>query len=195
MKKIISIILILTMIVAMSLPTFALSSGTKPEYSDESKDGPYDALVEYGASNGYELDIPPLISFTDDDMYVTASVGACDVVLSTGWVLVLDVASKQPNDKGVWELRVPYNSENLANGTAKNEAVQYSVALTENGPALMNGDTVLVVRSLADENGSSAVYQELHCNTDGSNQAGTYEDSLTFTARIVEATTLPKEES
>ena len=59
MKKIISIILILTMLVAMSLPTFALSSGTTPEYKEVSKDGEYGAYVEYGASKNVYYDAKP----------------------------------------------------------------------------------------------------------------------------------------
>lgn len=184
MKRIISIILVLAMAVAMSLPTFALSSGTNPLYTDESTQGQAKADVEYGVSNDYELLIPAKIYFDDntigENVYVESTIGATNVVLSAKKALQIKVSSATPNAYGEWELRVPVNSTNQSNGTAYNDPVVYTVALSKGGEALKNGATVLTIPTLA-----MMGEQTLYCNTLGSNQSGTYEDYLTFTAQIV----------
>jgi len=188
MKKIISIILVIVMAAAVTMPTFALSSGTTPIYADYSAAEGINVPVEYGVSNGFELLIPAMIQFNDETIgegvYVSCTVAAINVVIGTGKMLRLTVSSASQTAQGTWELKVPSNDKTIADGTVNNEPVEYTVAKSKGGTALQNGNTVLEVRSLATD---LRGVQELHCNTLGSHQSGTYEDYLTFTAQVVNA--------
>ena len=191
MKKIISIILIIIMATAMTAPTFALSSGTDPKYDNVCSDPEgVEVPVEYGVANGFELLIPAVIGFNDDNIgegkYVSCTIAAINVVIENDRQLKVTIFSQSDkNNTGtVWQLKVPETDANKQNGTFYNEEVDYTVAKDKGGTPLKNGDTVLTVASLAKD---LAGYQNLHCNTLGSNQSGTYVDYLTFVAQVVNA--------
>ena len=186
MKKIISIILIIVMATAMTVPAFALSSGTTPQTQECSDAQGVPAIVEYGVSNGFELLIPAAIGFDDTtigaDKFVSFTVAAIKVILSKGQKLELKISSQSENEEKQWLLKVPDNETSQSDGSVNNEPIVYTIAMTKGGAALVNGNTVLTVPCLA-----LSGYQVLHANTFGSNQSGIYVDNLTFLAQIVSA--------
>ena len=181
MRKIIAIILAVVMLAAMSIPAFAKT------LADESNSDKSDTVpVTYTSSQGYEVEIPNEFALTDEDADGIANgsgtVTAKKAKLGNGKKLIVTVASA--------------NNTNMVDGynwklveAAGADPIGYTIAVenTTNGgvttDALTQGGQVLTYTSNAAKWANKV--STMNITTAYSNQAGTFSDTLTFTASVV----------
>jgi len=188
MKKFLALALAIIMMAAIAVPAFAatIDETTNPQTAT--------TTVTYGVSQSYVVTVPDAVDFAQGNTK-TATVSASEVVIPGNRKLQVAIASAAgeytvPNSSVVYDAKVAWTMvENTKNGSA---AVPYTVNLTrnktgaedadfENVEKLANNGVVLTVLSNdADLAGESTLYFD----TIGTNQAGQYTDTLTFTVSL-----------
>lgn len=169
MKKILSCVLCLAMMLSMGTVTFASEISTDG--------GSQNTVVTYGMSEGFTVTIPT--NFTiDESKKATADVSASNVVIAHGSTLKVAVSGNDYVDS--WEL---VDEEEATN------TLTYTIGTTEGGNDIVNNSVVLSVG--AGEAYNDTVEETMYFTvTDTLSKAGTYKDTLTFTVSVEDAVEL-----
>ena len=200
MKRIISIILAVVMIAAISMPIMAETDTDtetgKVEYFGSAKVEGSNGMagsnteVEYGVDEKF-LVIIPQINFNlgaekNGKIEVQTYVEVINPIIIPGKKLIITVEAESADDASdPWKLTVKSNPVT--------KPVVYEVKLDdprdgETSGVLKNGSTVLVLGALDDrltgKDGFVRFRQKLNSSTVGSHQSGSYDDNLTFTIVI-----------
>ncbi len=169
MKKILSCVLCLAMMLSMGTVAFASEISTDG--------GSQNTVVTYGMSEGFTVTIPT--NFTiDETKKATADVSASNVVIAHGSTLKVAVSGNDYVDS--WELVDEAEATNT---------LTYTIGTTEGGNDIVNNSVVLSVG--AGEAYGSTVTETMHFTViDELSKAGTYKDTLTFTVSVEDAVEL-----
>ena len=164
MKKIIALVVAIVMMAAMAVPAFAAF-----------KDDKATTTVKYGVNETYVVVVPSEITMNKEQDSNAAS-GSNTITISAGY--------KIPAGKSVW---VSVDSDNYADGWYMDNTD--STGSADNlGYTLKAGETDIVAETPFMEAKAGvttdAVVVTLNCATLGTDQAGTYEDVLTFSANV-----------
>ena len=166
MKKILSFILCIAMILSMSVTALA---------SNITFDGGVnETLVTYGMSEGFTVTIPT--DFTIDNSGETsAEVSASHVMLAHGNILEVTVSGHDYESTGSWELVDEAEATNM---------LTYTIGSTDGASDIVNNSVVLAVEAgeAWDETITKIMYFTV---VDELINAGNYKDTLTFTVGIV----------
>lgn len=166
MKKILSCVLCLTMMLSMGTTAFASNISTDG--------GSQDVTVTYGMTEGFTVTIPT--DFTiNDTAKATAKVSASNVVIAHGSTLKVAVSGDDYVDS--WELVDEAEADNT---------LTYTIGTTEGGNEITNGSIVLDVES-GEAYGSTVTETMYFTVVDELAKAGTYTDTLTFTVSVEDA--------
>lgn len=165
MKKFLSSVLCLAMLLSMGTTAFASNISTDG--------GSQDVVVSYGMSEGFTVMIPSAISLEsmDGDIYGEGIICAENVMIGAGKTLKVRLSGHDYVDK--WELIDTNESANR---------LTYSVT-TENLVPVYNNDVILSVASGEIPHNQKLAYV---CITllDEMTKAGNYTDTLTFTVEV-----------
>lgn len=169
MKKILSCVLCLAMMLSMGTVAFAETSLT-------TDGGSHDVTVTYGMDEGFTVTIPT--NFTiDESKKATADVSASNVMIAYGKVLEVAISGDDYATTGSWELVDEAETENM---------LTYTIGTTEGGNEITNGSIVLDVES-GEAYGSTVTETMYFTVVDELAKAGTYTDTLTFTVSVEDA--------
>ncbi len=178
MKKIVAIALAVLMLAAMAIPAFA---------ADITAEGSSTTTVEYKMEESYKVTIPGNVNLniaSGTAMTGTEEIKATGVKLEGGDTLTVTVTSANGS-----------NGYELKDKADKSDNVPYTVQYTKdsttytlkNTPSAANEtNVVLEVQTTADDELTGAVGSTtLNFSTNGTAQVGVYNDTLTFTVKIV----------
>ena len=160
MKKIISLLLIISMFAGMlTINSFAAITS----------EGNATSEVTFGVNQSFKLNIPSNIDFGTEKT-TTATLGATQVIIEGGKALSVTLSSN--------------NGYHLVCEPA--ESVPYTIGLTLGGQEVSSVESkeVLNVPSSTDRSVPAQGSQTLYLATEGTNQAGTFVDLLTFVVVI-----------
>ena len=163
MKKILSGVLCLAMMLSMGATAFAAEISTDG--------GTQNTVVSYGMSEGFTVTIPTNFNI-DDSRKATANVSASNVMIAHG--AILEVTIRGNDWDGSWEL--------IDAAEASNQ-LTYTIGTTEGGDDIVNNSVVLDVAS-GEAYGSEVAETLYFTVVDTLTKAGTYTDTLTFTVSV-----------
>lgn len=180
MKKIISIILVIVMATAMSMPIFAANHTFEAEEDGKVsvyEDGVVRPLpgvpITYGVSEKFTIEIPDFINFNDTNLYAYGTIKGTNILLSRNQTLTVTVKSQ--------------NSWYMLETNQPTVKLKYDMALNNhsgNGGTLVTNTNNVVFQALPMTEGLTKT-EILYCTRAATNQAGEYKDTLTFTCQIV----------
>lgn len=163
MKKILSSVLCLAMLLSMGTTAFASNISTDG--------GSQDVTVSYGMSQSFVVTIPSSINIADVSEIASLEVSASNVVIPHG--TVLEIVITGDDYVSDWELI------DTAENTNK---LRYAI-LAEDTTVVRSGDVVLSVAS--GEAPNSTVSEDLAVAImENVTKAGSYTDTLTFTVSV-----------
>lgn len=165
MKKLLSVIISATMIVMISITSFAAENSIITQDNEE-KSG--SITVNYDMKESYTVTIPASISFTDTETTVERALQVDDIAIKEGSTLKVNVSS--------------LNNFKMKNGDAE---IDYMMMVNTHEIADENNSDVLAIKS-----GEKSGWAILHFRTELSKKnavyVGNYSDTLTFTVSVVE---------
>lgn len=158
MKKIVSLVLALTLCLSLGVTAFAAEITVNSAQSATT-------TVTYGLDSSYTVVIPESVVIDSESYKGDTAVSASDVMLNYGETLNVTVT----------EIDVLVDAADAAN------TLTYKVGKTDGADDVTNGTVVLSVESGNVEGGEQALYFEL---TQDVTKAGNYSDTLTFTVSV-----------
>ena len=162
MKKIIALVVAIVMMAAMAVPAFADISVNGTAVTNSTS-----TLLEYGVAQVYEVTIPAEVDLNEENP-------TANVALANGFCLPFGESLKirVDNSKDAWKLTDTANSDNV---------ISYTVKKGETNVA--KNDIILEVAAVANSaNAGTSV--DLSFVFTKPSFAGTYQDTLTFTASL-----------
>ena len=164
MKKIIALVVAIVMMAAMAVPTFAAISVNGTDATNSTSTS---TLLEYGVAQVYEVTIPESVN-------LNAETPTASVALANGFCLPFGESLKISvnNSKSAWLLTDTAHATN---------EVEYTVKKGET--EIEKGDIVLEVAAAEDSSNAGETATLSFVFTMPS-YAGTYQDTLTFTAAL-----------
>ena len=167
MKKILSTILCLAMVVSMSVTAFAAEIGITGSQTTNT-------TVTYGPGSGYTVVIPESIAIpysAGRGDAATVTVSASNVMIDYGTTLSVSIAGQ---DDGKWQLVDASNNANT---------IEYIIGSTAAGNNIVENSTVLSVPAGDYWNSTKSATLHLTVN-ENVVKTGNYSDTLTFTVDV-----------
>ena len=158
MKKLLTVLVSVLMALTCTATVFADNNTTE---------------VNYTVSESYEFTVPATTTISTDSTTLTNGVAITKNSIAVGKKLQIKVASTNS-----WNLK-------LVNGT-DNDKLAYTASLDSSTWAALANDAV-VLEKAAGTSGSQNLYAKLTSAAGNETKAGTYKDTLTFTAAVVDA--------
>lgn len=158
MKKLLTVLVSVLMTLACSTMVFAEDNTTE---------------VNYTVSESYEFTVPATTTIASDATVLTNGVAITKNSIAVGKKLQISVASTNS-----WNLK-------LVDGT-DNDKLAYTASLDSSTWAAIANNAV-VLEKAAGTIGSQNLYAKLTSAAGNETKAGTYKDTLTFTAAVVDA--------
>ena len=179
MKKIIAIVLAIVMMAAISVPAFAAEQVSTFEKGETGS-----MTVSYGIDESYTIGIPADIDFRTQDTFTNQEVTASDVIIAAGKTLTVSVTSTytwKMNPDVASNTAVPYKV------TYKLNDDQEATLTTIDGAAQETPSATAVVLTAQPAEGLEDpvdVTTTMTFTCDGTSQAGSFSDTLTFTVAV-----------
>lgn len=167
MKKTISLLLVLVLMLAVAMPVFATEITTDATGSNAGE-----TVVTYGFSQSFLVVIPADFEISSSTKMATADIKASDVVLAYGKTLNVKISGHDYDD--AWELIDVASADNK---------LEYTIGTSEGANDIVNNSVVLSVA--AGDNWDSEVVETMYFKViDNNTTAGQYSDTLTFTVSV-----------
>ena len=158
MRKLLTVLVSVLMVLTCTATVFADGNTTE---------------VNYEVSESYEFTVPATTTISTDSTTLTNGVAITKNSIAVDKKLQIKVASTNS-----WNLK-------LVNGT-DNDKLAYTASLDSSTWAALANDAV-VLEKAAGTLGSQNLYAKLTNAAGNETKAGTYKDTLTFTAAVVDA--------
>ena len=164
MKKLLSVIISATMIVMISITSFAAENSTITQDDSEKRSS---ITVDYDMMESYVVTIPASVSFTDTEKNIDRPLQVENIVLNEGRTLKINVSS--------------LNNFKLKNGDSE---IDYKMMVNATEIPEENNQDVLVIKA-GEHSGWAILHFLTELSKDNALLAGRYSDTLTFTVSVV----------
>ncbi len=164
MKKLLSVIISATMIVMISITSFAAENSTITQDDSEKTSS---ITVDYDMTESYVVTIPASVSFTDTEKNIDRPLQVENIILNEGRTLKINVSS--------------LNNFKMKNGDSE---IDYKMMVNATEIPEKNNQDVLVIKA-GERSGWAILHFLTELSKDNALLAGRYSDTLTFTVSVV----------